>query len=238
MTDVCQFLPWDSDFFGRRIARANDTRLDEERFQQVLSWCAEQRIDLLYLLVEADALGTVRLAERHNFQFVDIRLTLYTKDLGRTSGGDTGVRPYQPADLDSLRAIARVSHRDSRFYADERIPTDKSDRLYETWIENSTRDYAQQVLVAVENAQPIGYITCHLEGGHGQIGLLGVSSSAQGKGYGSQLIASARHWFSQRGAEEVSVVTQGRNARAQRAYQRNGFVTQTVQLWYHHWREG
>jgi len=31
------------------------------------------------------------------------------------------------------------------------------------------------------------------------------------------------------------VVTQGRNLAAQRLYQRNGFVTASLQLWYHRW---
>jgi hypothetical protein len=33
----------------------------------------------------------------------------------------------------------------------------------------------------------------------------------------------------------VNVVTQGRNSKAQRLYERCGFLTRSVQLWYHRW---
>jgi ribosomal protein S18 acetylase RimI-like enzyme len=91
------------------------------------------------------------------------------------------------------------------------------------------------VLVALDTGKPVGYISCHLKGQIGQIGLLGVSANAQGKGYGSQLIEAAFCWFAEHGAGEVSVVTQGRNVGAQRVYQKYGFLTKSVHLWYHRW---
>jgi ribosomal protein S18 acetylase RimI-like enzyme len=33
----------------------------------------------------------------------------------------------------------------------------------------------------------------------------------------------------------ATVVTQGRNIASQRLYQKHGFVTQSIQLWYHRW---
>jgi ribosomal protein S18 acetylase RimI-like enzyme len=42
-------------------------------------------------------------------------------------------------------------------------------------------------------------------------------------------------WFSEEGVEVVSVVTQARNVRAQRLYQRYGFTTRSVKLWFHRW---
>ena len=52
----CRFLDWDSDFFGRRMARANVNRLTPESLRQIQSWCDSQRIDCLYFLADsADA---------------------------------------------------------------------------------------------------------------------------------------------------------------------------------------
>ena len=206
----------------------------------VLTWCADEAIDCLYFLADADDAATVSLAERHQFALVDLRVTLASTV---TEGGpacreldEHGVRPAREADIPALRAIARVSHRDSRFYFDGHFPESRCDALYETWIENSCRGYADAVLVAEVAAQPAGYISCHLtEAGVGQIGLVGVGERAQGRGLGRALVLAALGWFARHHAGEVSVVTQGRNVRAQRLYQRCGFVTQSVQLWYHRW---
>ena len=85
--------------------------------------------------------------------------------------------------------------------------------------------------------EPGGYVTCELEPGgrQGKIGLLGLAADQRGRGLAQALAGRALGWFFTAGCEQVSVVTQGRNLAAQRLYQRTGFLTQKVQLWYHKW---
>ena len=233
----CRFLDWDSKFFGRRIARAKGNRLTAESLRQIQSWCDAQRIDCLYCLADSADAETVRLAEEARFHLVDVRVTLGREMAGLAPDpGPAGcVRTFQPADLPSLRAIARVSHRDSRFYYDRNFPDSLCDSLYETWIVNSTQGYAQAVLVGEHQSRPAGYITCHSSAPTGQIGVFAVAQEAQGRGLGQQLVLAALRWFEQQGASEVTVVTQGRNVRGQRRYQKCGFSTRSVELWYHYW---
>ena len=142
------------------------------------------------------------------------------------------------SDLAALKAIARVSHQDSRFYFDRRFAEASAAALYERWIERSCQGWADVVLVAEAEGVPSGYCTCHIrEHGTGSIGLVGVSAAAQGRGLGRQLIESALATFHARRVRHVEVVTQGRNCAAQRLYQRSGFVTESVMLWYHKWIE-
>jgi ribosomal protein S18 acetylase RimI-like enzyme len=97
---------------------------------------------------------------------------------------------------------------------------------------------AQQVLVArAANHHPIGFISCHLlpASSQGHIGLVGVSSEASGKGIGRALVLAALEWFAVHHANEVKVVTQASNISAQRLYQRCGFLSAEVQIWYHKW---
>jgi hypothetical protein len=61
---------------------------------------------------------------------------------------DPRVRPAESRDLPALRAIARTSHHDSRFYCDARFSRARCDALYETWIEKSCQGGAAAVLVA------------------------------------------------------------------------------------------
>ena len=254
---LCTYLEWDSQFFQRRIARLNRQRLDPATLTDCAKWCQQHRIDCLYFLADSDDPQTPKLAETNNFQLTDIRLTLERSFVH----GATGVSPVQsggrdarlsaeqafiPADfnairhareddLRTLRAIARTGHRDSRFYFDGRFEREKCDLLYETWIENSFRGFAQAALVAEADGKPAAYLTCHLNGQRSQIGLVGVAENHRGKGLATKLVQAFLSWSREQEAQRALVVTQGRNIQAQRLYQRNGFVTSLLQLWYHRW---
>lgn len=234
--EACTYLEWDSEFFSRRIARANRRRLDPPALSALLGWCAANRIECLYFLADADDPQTARLAEANHFLLADVRMMFERKvDEPFVSPSDSVVRLAREEDLGALRSIAKTGHRDTRFYFDQHFDRAKCDLLYETWIENSVRGFAQAVLVAEVDQKPVGYITNHLRGDEAQIGLVGIDQGHQGAGLGSILVQHFLSWAARKGAERATVVTQGRNTRAQRLYQRNGFVTATFQSWYHRW---
>jgi dTDP-4-amino-4,6-dideoxy-D-galactose acyltransferase len=234
MTAPCALLEWDSAFFHRRIARVTRPALTLSETDAVLHWCAENQIDCLYWLVNADDLDSIRAAEAHHFQLMDIRVTLRLTIPDAPGSVDPGIRPASAADLPALKAIARTAHTDSRFFADPRFPRDRSEELYAVWLE---RDFREGSLwVADSEDAPQGYITCQMRSdGAGQIGLLGVGAHARGRGIGARLVRQAVRWFKSQGASTALVVTQGRNARAQRLYQQAGFVTDQMQIWFHRW---
>jgi dTDP-4-amino-4,6-dideoxy-D-galactose acyltransferase len=234
---TCTYLDWDSNFFECRIARVNGHRLDEAKLTEVLAWCNTNRIDCLYFLADSNDPQTAALAERNGFLQTDVRLTLERTLAGSAAAVATAdkVRLARREDLSALKAIARTGHRDTRFYFDLHFDRAKCDLLYETWIENSFTGFAQAVLVAEMNAEPVGYLTCSLRGVESQIGLVGVADKCQGMGLGKQLVESFLAWSVEHGADRATVVTQGRNVSAQRLYQRMGFLTAGLQLWYHRW---
>lgn len=235
--EICTYLDWDSRFFQHRIARLNRQRLDQDSLSQVMAWCGTNRIECLYFLADSDDAETARLAEHNEFQQTDVRITfervLAEPEVPKALG--EGVRPAAPRDLDALRAIARHAHRQGRFYFDQHFASEQCDLFYQTWIERSLEGYAQAVLVAEVNAEAVGYITCHLHDGESRIGLAGVSNDCQKMGLGKKLTESFLTWSVQQAARRATVVTQGRNVRAQRLYQRSGFVTESVKLWCHRW---
>ena len=238
----CEFLEWDSHFWGRRIARLTLPRLTPEAATAVLAWCRTKQIACLYFLADADDSETTQLATEHGFQLVDVRLTLEHDGPAEFASSarsvEEGSRPFATADLPALRGLAGRAHRDSRFFFDPHFSPARSQQLFETWIENSCNDHREQVFVVEVEGQPAGYVACQIVNAQtGQIGLLGVDAVAQGRGVGTRLITSALRWFAARGATRVIVVTQGRNVRAQRLYQKGGFVTAALQLWYHRWFE-
>ena len=70
-----------------------------------------------------------------------------------------------------------------------------------------------------------GKSACSASAQHGRVRRIGATLDRTGRCTGSVA----------RGIDRVQVVTQGRNVRAQRVYQRCGFVSAQLQLWYHRW---
>src|SRR5262249_37928405 len=199
-----------------------------------LRWCVANRIDCLYLLADSGDSQTAHLAETNGFLLADVRMTLERtlREISVVPTTSVVVRAAREEDLGSLRAIARTAHRDTRFYFDRHFERVKCDLLYETWIEKSFRGFAQSVLVAEVDQKPVAYITSHRRGDQALIGLMGVAEGNRGIGLGGILV---QHFLSsavREGAERATVTTQGRNVRAQRLYQRSGFVPSSSELWY------
>ena len=234
---LCTYLDWDSRFFACRIARVNANSFDQAGLNKILGWCQAHRIDCLYFLANTEETESARLAEQNGFLQTDVRLTFARPltDADRAIPPAPHVRLAREDEISLLRAVARRGHRDTRFYCDPHFDRAKCDLLYETWIENSFRGLAQAVLAAESNGQAIAYLTCHLRGDESRIGLIGVSEHQQGLGHGKNLVQQFLAWSAREGARRATVVTQGRNPRAQALYRRNGFTLASSQLWYHRW---
>jgi len=232
-------LEWDSTFFDRRVARVAATRLTSDSLAALLDWCRSESIEWLYFLADADDDATVQLAEGAGFHQVDIRveLDLAPVPATRPAHADTfALRVARPDDLAALRPIAAAGHIDTRYFFDPRVSSDRATALYETWLERSIlHAFADVVLVAEIDGTAVGYITGKLRDGEASIGLFGVGEAARGKGVGTALVYELFSWARSKGAERITVVTQGRNVAAQRIYQKCGFLTRSVHLWYHLW---
>jgi dTDP-4-amino-4,6-dideoxy-D-galactose acyltransferase len=240
----CDLLEWDTNFFQCRIARVRNDKLDEDLAGRIDAWCGESGVRGLYFLARADDPKTMRTAEKHGFELVDIRVTFERWLLspgGQKSGPEKPTVPIRSVcseDLPALQALARTAHNDTRFCSDSHFSRSRADALYSTWIALDCQGRADKVFVATSPVnEPLGYITCNLDTAlkKGQIGLVGVSEAARGKGLGRSMVLAAFDWFASQDAQKVTVVTQGRNVAAQRLYQRCGFLTRELQLWYHKW---
>jgi dTDP-4-amino-4,6-dideoxy-D-galactose acyltransferase len=238
-----ELRPWDSEFFGARIAQITVNRATSDELAAVVTQAGEEAVDCLYFLADAEDVGTLRAAETNGFELMDVRVTLERRLVRGESHreGLTGVpvvRSVRDDDVAVLKAIARVSHRNTRFSVDARFAGTRADELYALWIERSARgELADAVHVVDVEGSARGYITLSSGAGGATIGLVAVDAAFQGRGYGERLLCSGLQWAMEKGLDRVSVVTQGRSAASLRFYERVGFTTRLVQLWYHRWRE-
>ncbi|HEX6512898.1 MAG TPA: GNAT family N-acetyltransferase [Chloroflexota bacterium] len=220
------------------MARIMGDELSERRVGEIDAWCQRHEIACLYFLARADHPETTTTAEAYDFHLTDVRLTFEREALAITElpRHEALIRPSRPEEIPVLQAIARQNHHDTRFYFDQRFPRQGCDELYASWIANACRGNAGVVFVAEVDGRAAGYTSCRLAGdGLGVLGLVGISGTARGKALGPALVHTAVEWLGQHGAARVQVATQARNEAGQRLYQRCGFVTRHVQVWYHKW---
>lgn len=238
---MINYLTWDSQFFDRRIGRLALVPEDPAGWRVVDADARKQGLECVYLLVDIQDTAAVAAAQQAGFSMVDIRLTLSREIAGETFAipelpPGASLRPANPEDLPILQAIARQSHTDTRFFSDTHFDPLRSAEMYAVWIASYLEEAANVIVwTAIQGGAAQGYLTCRVTGQSGRIGLVGLAPQARGKGLGTALLLKGLDWFASQGARQVEVVTQGRNLPAQRLYQRGGFRSAGVQLWFHKW---
>jgi GNAT superfamily N-acetyltransferase len=233
---LCRLLEWDSQFFGRRIGRVCTERIGPAEVERIRQWSDAEGVECLYYLASAADAGSVRTAEEAGFRLTDIRMTR-VRELGDGFGATPeGVEPFRSEDVPALRAIARVGHRDSRFYFDGNFPRDRCDALYETWIEKSCTGGADAVLVVRDAAGVAGYMAVKLNADEtGTLDLMAVAPERRRGGLGHRVVQGSLVWLADHGCRHFRVVTQGRNVGSARIFEDFGFRTSTVEHFYHFW---
>ena len=237
----CEPLPWDSEHFGLSIAEVSGGALSEERAAAADAWCAEREVDCLYLLASADDAETARVAARHGYRVVDVRLGFRhdLDDLGDLpwhSPGPVSVREASEQDLDVLRPIARTSHRSTRFYFDGRFPAERCDELYVSWIERALADPGRELLVAEVDGEPAGYQALRRPGHEpARADLIALDPAHRGRGLGRALLLSSLRRMREQGAPSVATAMQARNVGPVRGHERAGFVLERAEIWHHKW---
>lgn len=238
---LVELLPWDTEFFGRRIGRARVGRLDATTAAQMIGEATESGLECLYFTAAADDFATVVAAEERGFHLVDVRVVLEraaeAPALPANEDADLTIEPARVADLPRLEEIAAEIARMSRYAADPRFTRAETERLYRVWIANAARGYADAILVARERSggQPLGFLGTRMHDTLCDLQLVGVARERRQRRIGSTLVNAGISWARAHAATRLQVVTQGRNVAAQRLYQQAGFLTNEVKLFYHLW---
>lgn len=231
---IIKLLPWDSDFFGYPVARLLPLRVDTAILQKALAWCADNEIRCLYYLAASDDPSSLLAAQATSMQFVDVRLTLGQSLTTRQSwpAPTAEIRQAVPSERTQLTALAPFLARVSRFGADPQFGWETAVRLYEAWL---TKETAVTYIAETKNGIA-GCITCDKDQQNtGIINLLVIHPDAQGQGLGQALCVAGLNWMAAQGCTAARVVTQGHNVASQRSYQHTGFLTQSVEIWFHKW---
>ena len=221
-------LAWDSAFFRKKIG---ELKISSEPFSQIeASLRRAKSEDYQYIICKTE-FGNARLIrflESTGFYLADIGITwsIKTGKLFRTANArrektEKSVAVATGRDIPTLRKMAKSLFLESRFYHDPFFSKKEADALYMTWIENSIRGLAADIVFFVPDK---GFVTCRKDNRTGKIVLIGVRKGSRGKGTGTALVKEAIRWFAAQGLDSVCVRTQLRNFKAMNFYLKLGFT--------------
>jgi ribosomal protein S18 acetylase RimI-like enzyme len=215
-------LPWDSEFFAVKIARAT---LGEMSLAEAVKTARQDGVECLYITVPGAALESLGEAMRAGAELVDLRTELSgTVD----SSAESRVRAATAADLPLLEPMAERLAESSRFRADVHFEADAVAEMYRIWI----RRCLDEGVVVVSEDEASGFVGARRKGEEADIELVYVAPEARGAKLAHRLVAAAVHEL---GTAAARVATQAGNVAAQRLYQGLGFRTQSVEAVLHLW---
>lgn len=108
-------------------------------------------------------------------------------------------------------------------FSDYIVPM-KSTRQFFIEFQNSVGGDMRNVIVALSVDRIVGYVNPVVDGREGWIGGVGVVPSSRGKGIGKKLMLAAEDFCRSKGVTEVSLEVIEGNLRAQRLYEKLGYV--------------
>ena len=226
--------------FGRRIAKAAPE--SESDWGQALAFCTRHGVELLIARIDSARSALAQRMESDGARLADVLLQFRCAHLTDAPPVRTGgfcIRACLPLEADRVRELARACFRGyaSHYHADPRLERDACDEVYADWAYRacSDRKVAEEVLLAEENAQLLGFAALRLAGTQAEGSLFGVAPGARGRGIQRALLAEFLAWAARRGAASATYQTQLGNVAAQKTVVRAGFEPDRSFLTFHLW---
>jgi N-acetylglutamate synthase-like GNAT family acetyltransferase len=237
--NIITILKWDTKFWGIKIGYLSSRFLTKNIIYRVSKFVKNNSITMVQFLSDFNDQSTIYLAEKNNFSFKDIRVTL-KKNIKSSfffKNKNFSYRIANKNDLPKIKDIIKDLYLDSRYNFDINFKKSKINQFYYAWVKKSINgtfdDFCYLVL---RKGIVIGFCTIKLiEKSIGKIGLFGIKKSFQGMGAASALLKYTESKLSLKNVNKLIVITQGRNNIAQRVYQKNKFYNSSAEIWYHKW---
>lgn len=167
---------------------------------EALEMANQEGLEHLSARLEPNRKKIIHACEDRGFRLMDTRIEFifdYRASDIKEINNQCILREGRAEDEEKLVRISLESFSNyiDRFHSDEKIDNNKADKLYELWVRNSYRGYADSIIVAESEDDIVGFSTFKEHAGEtdsgekiGEIVLSAVSKKARGKGVYTSMI--------------------------------------------------
>lgn len=232
------YLSWDSDFFGKKIGRIAIP--SDRKLAAIWNEAKEAGYRCLFLESNFGDRETLQFCLDRGGRLTDIKTVLGVGiEPPESSAALPGVTAEAGEEVKSRAEsiAAEVLAPLSRYAVDPGFGLEESRRLYRRWADQALRgDFSRAVFYFLSKKnEAAGFITLREKEDGLFIDLFAVAPDFRGRNIGSRLIGAAKKWSAEQSFTRLRVTTQGYNVKAVRAYEKNGFRTERVRLFFHLW---
>lgn len=235
-------LPWDSEFFGRGMARLNavvrpgtvadlreDSQLASEALDAVLAEAKRRNVDYVLSPAAPSNLHFLRVLAKSGFELIETRCH-YHRALLEPPQQRYATRLATPDDVPSLARAARTMVNPfDRFHADPAIAPTDADRMMERWVEASiVNGFADATIVPAVD-QPEAFCTAkyhrqHWAGWNIKLSQPVLSAvSPRHRGWYIRILMELDEHLRSIGAEHSFLITQITNNAVVRSWEKIGY---------------
>ena len=232
-------LDWDTDFFGVPFFKVEFTEFQREtsflviqkafsNFKEYISSSLSEYY--VFSEVPCEDTGVIAGLTGSGWRLIETRITCYRDDLQSFSYSKRNpVRSATQHDIKDLRkaAVEAVNYYD-RFHADDFFSRKESDEFLATFIENSVKGFADEVIVPVDgpaNAFLTGnYLDSPSSLSGRKMGKMVLSAvTGERTGWYVKLIAELSFKFKEKGLDTAFMTTQATNRAVLKVWYRHGY---------------
>ena len=233
---IAENRPWDSQFFGVRIASGVQT--DDDDPGTLRSFCRNTAADCLYLFLDHPlAEGFETVLREEGAVCVDWKTVFHKNDLQYRPVDDSSIRIPDTIREDCYRLAVRSGWK-SRFCTDAKFRS-RQDALYRKWVDTCCPP-AENAAVweyRSDTGKLQGMMCAQCLGTTGKLGLISVVPECQGKGIAPLFMQIAENFYLDHGCSDGEVVTQFENARACGFYRKCGYHISEIKEVWHLWKK-
>ncbi len=229
---TCEYLKWDSEFFGFKIGKISEYT-NIKNFQNTINSFRDEGYRLIYCFTHPENIEVNNLLSKYA-QLVDEKITYYKIIEKLNYDVDKNIIPCSKISTELISLVLQ-SGEFSRFKIDPNFPEGSLERLYVKWIENTINKKFGDILYVHMVNKIIGFITLRTANGIGNIDLIAVANDFRGQSIGSKLLMCAYNYFVNKNITNIEVVTQKNNILACKFYEKNNFKIKNIVNIYHLW---